>query len=145
MCSLNGSAQDRSCTPGALNPAVRQKAISRTICETSYTTRIRPPSSYTDPLKLESMKAYGLGTDTSAYEFDHLISLELGGAPSDIRNLWRSPTQDDPLPTARTAWTAEGELDRAHPQRMRTDSQRLVPSNSASTSRRPRSARPRAR
>jgi hypothetical protein len=33
------------------------------------------------------MRACGLGTDTSAYEFDHLISLELGGAPSDIRNL----------------------------------------------------------
>jgi hypothetical protein len=39
-------------------------------------------------LKLTSMRAYGLGTNTSAFEFDHLISLELGGAPSDIRNLW---------------------------------------------------------
>jgi hypothetical protein len=34
------------------------------------------------------MRAYGLGTHTSEYEFDHLISLELGGAPADIRNLW---------------------------------------------------------
>jgi hypothetical protein len=34
------------------------------------------------------MHAYGLGSNTSAYEFDHLISLELGGAPADIRNLW---------------------------------------------------------
>jgi hypothetical protein len=67
---------------------VRQRTIGRTICRTGYTTTIRPPTSYTDPLKLESMKAYGLGTDTSAYEFDHLISLELGGAPADIRNLW---------------------------------------------------------
>jgi hypothetical protein len=71
-----------------LNPAVRQATIGRTICRTGYTTQIRPPSSYTDPLKIESMKAYGLGTDTSAFEFDHLISLELGGAPADIRNLW---------------------------------------------------------
>jgi hypothetical protein len=67
---------------------VRQSTIGRTICRTGYTTTIRPPTSYTDPLKLESMKAYGLGSDTSAYEFDHLISLELGGAASDIRNLW---------------------------------------------------------
>jgi hypothetical protein len=87
-CSLNGPAQDRGCTPGALNPAVRQGTIGRTICRTGYTTTIRPPSSYTDPLKLKSMQAYGLGTNTSAFEFDHLISLELGGAPSDIRNLW---------------------------------------------------------
>ncbi len=67
---------------------MRQTTIGRTICKTGYTSRIRPPTSYTDPLKLVSMKAYGLGTDTSAYEFDHLISLKLGGAPSDIRNLW---------------------------------------------------------
>jgi hypothetical protein len=87
-CRLNGAAQDRSCTPGALNPAVHQQTIGRTICKSGYTSRIRPPSSYTDPLKLESMRAYGLGSDTSIYEFDHLISLELGGAPSDIRNLW---------------------------------------------------------
>jgi hypothetical protein len=87
-CKLNGAAQDARCTPGALNPAVRRGTLDRTICKTGYTTTIRPPTSYTDPLKLESMKAYGFGTDTSAYEFDHLISLELGGAPSDIRNLW---------------------------------------------------------
>lgn len=87
-CRLHGPAQDPSCTPGALNPAVRQSTIGRTICKSGYTSSIRPPTSYTDPLKLISMRAYGLGTDTSAYEFDHLISLELGGAPADIRNLW---------------------------------------------------------
>jgi hypothetical protein len=87
-CTLRGAAQDRTCTPGALNPAVAQQTIDKTICRSGYTTRIRPPTSYTDPLKLESMAAYGLGEDTSAYEYDHLISLELGGAPSDPRNLW---------------------------------------------------------
>jgi hypothetical protein len=87
-CSLRGPAQDPICTPGALNPAVRQSTIGSTICKSGYTSRVRPPTSHTDPLKLESMRAYDLGTDTSAYEFDHLISLELGGAPSDIRNLW---------------------------------------------------------
>jgi hypothetical protein len=53
---------------------VRQSTIGRTICKSGYTSRIRPPTSYTDPLKLISMRAYGLGTDTPAYEFDHLIS-----------------------------------------------------------------------
>jgi hypothetical protein len=34
------------------------------------------------------------GGDTGSphqYEYDHLISLELGGAPSDARNLWPEP------------------------------------------------------
>ena len=56
-CRLEGAAQDRRCTPGALNPAVRQTTIGRTICKSGYTSRIRPPTSYTDPLKLVSMKA----------------------------------------------------------------------------------------
>ena len=34
------------------------------------------------------MKAYGFTDSPSNYEFDHLIPLELGGAPDDMRNLW---------------------------------------------------------
>jgi hypothetical protein len=34
------------------------------------------------------MAAYHVGTDTSSFELDHLVPLELGGAPSDPRNLW---------------------------------------------------------
>ena len=87
-CSLFGGAQDPSCTPGALNPAVRQGTIARTICSTGFISGIRPTGSYMAPLQLASMRAYGLGTDRSAYAFDHLVPLSLGGAPSDIRNLW---------------------------------------------------------
>ncbi len=91
-CHLEGKAQDSDCTPGALNPAVRQSTIKKTICKTGWTSRIRPPSSYTTPLKLKDMKAYGFGgKSASKFEFDHLISLELGGAPSDIRNLFPEP------------------------------------------------------
>jgi hypothetical protein len=50
---------------------------------------IRPPTSYTNPLKLQELKAYSYGGRLpSGFELDHLISLELGGAPSDERNLW---------------------------------------------------------
>jgi hypothetical protein len=88
-CHLAGELQDRRCTPGALNPAVKQSTIRKTICKTGWTTTIRPPTSYTDPLKVKDMSAYGDGgKSVSNFEFDHLISLELGGAPSDIRNLW---------------------------------------------------------
>jgi hypothetical protein len=34
------------------------------------------------------MLAYGDHRSPSSYEYDHLISLELGGAPNDSRNLW---------------------------------------------------------
>jgi hypothetical protein len=39
-------------------------------------------------MKLASMKAYGLTDSPSNYEYDHLIPLELGGAPKDVRNFW---------------------------------------------------------
>jgi excalibur calcium-binding domain-containing protein len=88
-CHLNGKAQDPGCTPGVLNPAVTQRTIKGTICRAGWTSRIRPPESYTEPLKLKLMKAYGYGgSSPSGFELDHLISLELGGAPSDERNLW---------------------------------------------------------
>jgi hypothetical protein len=37
------------------------------------------------------MVAYGDTDSPRDYEYDHLISLELGGAPNDARNLWPEP------------------------------------------------------
>jgi hypothetical protein len=37
------------------------------------------------------MRQYGETGSPSDYEEDHLISLELGGAPRDPRNLWPEP------------------------------------------------------
>jgi hypothetical protein len=71
-----------------------QDNIKSTICKTGYTSTIRPSSSFTTTLKKQQLiGAYSYFTDksTSAYEEDHLISLELGGAPSDPRNLWPEP------------------------------------------------------
>lgn len=85
---------NRSRTPGAVNSAVTQATIHTTICRTGYTRTIRPSSSYTTSLKeqqLASGYAYRGDLATSDYEEDHLISLELGGAPSDMRNLWPEP------------------------------------------------------
>jgi hypothetical protein len=88
-CRARGPLQDPGCTPGALNPAVTPATVHSTICASGYTDRIRPPTSYTTPLKLRLMAAYGVGgASTSRFELDHLISLELGGAPSDPRNLF---------------------------------------------------------
>jgi hypothetical protein len=42
------------------------------------------------------MGAYGLqGQRLSDFELDHLISLELGGAPADVANLWPEPWNGD--------------------------------------------------
>lgn len=92
-----------SLTPGAYNPKVRQTTIRRTICRRGWTKKIRPPVSYTNALKAKQMAQYGETGSPSLYEEDHLIPLELGGAPSNPKNLWPEPhTQSkvsDPLET----------------------------------------------
>ena len=81
---------DHGCTPGTTNPDVRQDNLNSTICKTGWTKTVRPPVSVTIKLKKQIDQAYGLSTSTQG-ELDHLISLELGGAPSDPRNLWVEP------------------------------------------------------
>lgn len=81
---------DPRCTPGALNPAVTQATLASTICRSGWSSTVRPPASITGREKLASMEAYG-DKDPSAYEYDHLVSLELGGAVNDARNLWPEP------------------------------------------------------
>ena len=85
---------DRARTPGATNPAVTQAAIRTTICVTGWTATVRPPSSYTTTLKrnqLVSGYTYKGDLKLGDYEEDHLISLELGGSPTSVLNLWPEP------------------------------------------------------
>ena len=82
---------DPTRTPGVLNPDVTQATIGSTICAHGWTRTIRPPTSYTNALKEKQMRAYGVGGSLSDYQEDHLISLELGGHPTDPRNLWPEP------------------------------------------------------
>lgn len=78
-------------TPGVLNPDVTQATIRSTVCRHGWTSTIRPPSSYTDELKRRQMRQYREFGSLSDYQEDHLISLELGGSPTDPRNLWPEP------------------------------------------------------
>jgi hypothetical protein len=84
-------AADPSRTPGVVNPDVTQQTIADTICKHGWTRTIRPPTSYTNALKLKQMRDYGVGGSPQDYQEDHLISLELGGHPTDARNLWPEP------------------------------------------------------
>jgi hypothetical protein len=84
---------DAERTPGAVNPDITQENIQDTICNPRWSTRsIRPEDSYTTRLKGEQIREYGY-SDVSKrdYEEDHFIPLELGGNPTDPRNLWPEP------------------------------------------------------
>jgi hypothetical protein len=86
-----GGLPDAACTPGAVDPRVTQANIQATICQLGYTTTVRPPAAYTEALKQEQMAEYGWAGPLSAFEEDHLIPLEVGGNPTDPRNLWPEP------------------------------------------------------
>lgn len=88
---VDDTLPDPKCTPGGIDLRVTQDNIDSTICVSGYTKTVRPPVSVTEPQKLESMKSYGFYDSPGNYEFDHLIPLELGGAPDDLKNLWPEP------------------------------------------------------
>jgi hypothetical protein len=94
-------------TPGVVNPDVTQATIRTTICRRGWTRTVRPPVSYTNALKSRQLREYGLRGPPSAFQEDHLISLELGGNPSDPRNLW-----PEPYPRAAKVDRIENELNR---------------------------------
>lgn len=98
-------AADLARTPGVVNPDVTQANIAATICKHGWTRTIRPPTSYTNALKAKQLREYGVGGSMSDYQEDHLISLELGGHPTDARNLW-----PEPYPRASEMDTIENEL-----------------------------------
>jgi hypothetical protein len=78
-------------TPGVVNAEVTPATLQQTICLRGWTDTIRPPSSYTADLELRQMREYGRRGSHFDYQEDHLISLELGGDPTDPRNLWPEP------------------------------------------------------
>jgi hypothetical protein len=84
---------DPAWTPGATNPAITQENIRDTICNPRWSTKsMRPEESYTHRLKVEQIAEYGYSDSRLRdYEEDHFIPLELGGNPTDPRNLWPEP------------------------------------------------------
>ena len=108
------SMPDPRCTPGAIDPAVTQSNLSRTICHAGYSETVRPPESITETEKRASLLAYGDRKPLHAYEYDHLVSLELGGARNDPRNLWPEPgtipNPKDALETHLHAQVCDGKL-----------------------------------
>jgi len=117
VAPLSAALPNRQMTPGATNPAVTEANFDSTICRRGgYTRTVRPPVSYTEPLKRAQIRAYGY-TDHRLrdYEEDHLVPLEVGGAPSDPTTCGLSrgtslgcgaATPRTSLRTRCTAWSA---------------------------------------
>lgn len=88
---------DPKLTPGAVTTH-----DARAVCTIGYARGIRPRGAAWRTLRNEVYARYGIrrgersaldarGRRHSLYVIDHLIPIELGGAPADIRNLWPQP------------------------------------------------------
>jgi hypothetical protein len=78
--------------PGFSPPGRLAMTWARTAAASGYTATVRPPTEYTRALKRSEIGEAGYGgRSLASYEEDHLVPLELGGAPSDERNLWPEP------------------------------------------------------
>lgn len=81
-------------TPGEVNPAITAGNAKSTICKRGYSTKsVRPAVDYTNGLKAADLRQprYAADRNKAHYELDHLIPLEIGGAPKDPKNLWAQP------------------------------------------------------
>ena len=85
---------NRDRTPGAINLAATQATLGTTVCKAGWAASVRPTSAYTSALKIAQLLEYGYADRNPAdYQEDHLVPLELGGAPRDPRNLWPQPNE----------------------------------------------------
>ena len=100
-------------TPGTADPAVTQSNIAKSICNKGWTTDlVRPSTSVTKKIKTQTMKTYGFTDAANHYELDHLMSLQVGGCPDCVENLWPEAYGDQKHPMTqdeRAAWN------KAHP------------------------------
>lgn len=99
---------DLACTPGSADPAVTEDNLDSTICKSGYTSTVRPATSDTDKVKAQSLREYGQ-TAAKTTEYDHLISLELGGSNS-VSNLWPQPNKTGATGTTNPKDTVENTL-----------------------------------
>lgn len=84
---------DPACTPGAVDPGVTEANLSQTICRSGFSSSVRAPASETGAAKKQSLLQYG-EPSTSTTEYDHLLSLEIGGTNA-TSNLWPEPNSTD--------------------------------------------------
>jgi hypothetical protein len=87
---------DPSRTPGVSDDTVTEANYRTQLCRGTNGKKLhttdekRPSTAYTNKLKKKQLAEWSgySNKKLSAYEEDHLISLELGGSDSDTGNLW---------------------------------------------------------
>jgi hypothetical protein len=85
-------APDNARTPGIANPKVNQENIQQTICKPGWVESNRPRERYINTLKRRQLRAWKYAVrDSTKYEEDHRIPIEVGGHPRDGKNLWPQP------------------------------------------------------
>lgn len=79
---------DESLTPGAVT-----STNAAQVCRRGFAQSIRHPyDTQWRRFRVAVFHRYGISHDRwPAYTLDHLIPLELGGAPFDLRNVWPQP------------------------------------------------------
>jgi hypothetical protein len=96
VISFAGDLPDSRITPGAIDHNITQENIQQTVCQKGYTKTVRPPAYFTNKLKKTQIREYQYPDhDPKHYEEDHLIPLNIGGAPDDARNLWPQPRNSE--------------------------------------------------
>jgi len=95
---------DRAATPGVVDPrAVADLSgarhisggVERNICAADFrSTAIRKTIRNFAGLKRKACAEYGLAKCDGSVEGDHLISLEIGGCPDCLANLWPQPMDE---------------------------------------------------
>lgn len=73
------------------NPAVTQANVDQTVCVPGWTATIRPPLSYTNPIKRALWIQAGRKGKLTDFELDHVVPLGSGGAPYSRANLALQP------------------------------------------------------
>jgi hypothetical protein len=97
--AANGEVPDPALAPGVVNSKVTQQNISETICSQRWLTKNKPSRRFTENLKRKQLKAWKYDDrNVKNYVEDHVIPIEVGGHPTDPRNLWPQ--------SATTAWNA---------------------------------------
>lgn len=80
---------DPDLTPGSIDPA----AAFAKLCTHGYTAQIRHVTQAQKNQVLNAYRAKHPDWPPAPYEFDHLVSLEIGGL-NDAKNLWPQPIME---------------------------------------------------
>jgi hypothetical protein len=92
--------------PGAVDP----NCTKEDVCQGGYTETVRPSVSFTNKIKKAEILSHQEIDCSKGCELDHVVSLELCGAPGDVMNLAIEPYF--PKPGAREKDQAEDFLHR---------------------------------